>query len=101
MLPNEDGERPKVSIWKRLVPDFKTIFILWLPLFAITVAYGYYRGYPDMGLFALAMAVAVWSVCDTAVLTYRRFQEWRNQRLWKKASNPHRSANDDEPYGKS
>lgn len=99
MNPDEDPSAPKPSIWKLLVPDFKIIFRLWLPLFALAVWYGFYRNLPHLGLFAVAMAVALWSVCDTAVLTYRRFQEWRNQRLWKKASNPPDRPKDNQHHG--
>lgn len=100
MSPNEDPGRRRVSIWKLLVPDFKLIFSLWLPLFAVAVWYGFYRGYLDMGLFALAMAVSVWSVCDAAVLTCRRIQDWHNQRRLAESALPPDTSTDERPFGK-
>ena len=61
-------------LWKILVPDFKPTFILWMPCFAVALAWGIQHRYPDIFLFGLLMAVAVWSVCDAAVRLYRTIQ---------------------------
>lgn len=62
------------SRWGVLVPDFKLTFILWVPLFAVALAFGIMRRFPSIGLFAIAMAVGVWGVCDAGVRVYRKTQ---------------------------
>ena len=94
MKPDEASRPRKVPVWKQLVPDFKLIFRLWLPLFVVAVWFGIHRGYPDIGLFAVAMAVGVWSVCDAAVLTYRRILKYRYQRAYHRAFDEARKKND-------
>ena len=55
--------------WHRFfASDLKLTFILWLPTFAAILWLGIQRAFPDIVLFAIAMGLVVWSVCDAAVL---------------------------------
>ena len=76
----EDMRSQGDSLWKILVPDFKLTFILWLPLFALALAFGIQQRYPNLVLFSIAMAVGVWGVCDAAVIAYRKVREYRAQK---------------------
>jgi hypothetical protein len=47
------------SFWKMLVPDFKPTFILWIPCFAVALAWCLRHRYPDIFLCGLGLAIAV------------------------------------------
>ena len=57
--------------------DWKIVLTLALPVFAGTMWYGISRRFEDIGLYAVAMALASWSVAAHAVHTVRKWQEWR------------------------
>ncbi len=65
------------NIWKRLIADWKPTLLLALPMFALAMWFGISRGYQDIGLFAIAMALGTLHIADMAVLGFRKFREWR------------------------
>ena len=62
-----------------MIADWKRALLLALPLFIVAMWYGISQRFEDIGLFAVAMAVATFHVAEMALLTYRRFREWREQ----------------------
>lgn len=61
-----------------MAADWKLAVLLALPMFAVAMWFGVSRGYQDLGLFAVAMALGTLHVAEMAVLTFRRFREWRS-----------------------
>ena len=68
------------SGWSRFWPDFKVTFVLWLPIFAVVMWMGIQRGFQHIALFAIAMGLAVWSICDAAVLVFNNIRDWLAKR---------------------
>ena len=70
------------DIWRAITADWRTATLISLPIFVVAVWFGILRGYEHIGLFAVAMALAAWSVGDTAAGLVRRLREDRlkNQR---------------------
>lgn len=64
-------------ILKWFTSDWKIVLLLALPVFALAMWCGISRGYEDIGLYAVAMALASWGIGGWAVLTVRKWQEWR------------------------
>jgi hypothetical protein len=64
-------------IWNVFTTDWKFILVLWLPLFAIAMWFGFSRQYEDLGLFAVAMALGIWGLCGRAVFLWRKLREYR------------------------
>ena len=52
--------------------DLKLTCCLWLPSYLVAVLTAAQQGIRDLWLFAIAMALAVWSACDAAVLLIRK-----------------------------
>jgi hypothetical protein len=64
-------------IWKRVTADWNLAFLLALPMFAVTMWFGISRGYQDIGLFALLMALYTFHVAELTILAFRRIRELR------------------------
>jgi len=64
-------------ILKLFTADWKIVVILALPIFLAALWYGIAHRFEDMGLYAVAMALASWGVAGRAVFTVRKWQEWR------------------------
>lgn len=65
---------------KSLTADWKLASILALPMFAVAMWFGLSRGYEDIGLYALVMAVGTLHVAEMGVLSFRKLREWRARR---------------------
>ena len=63
--------------WKQLAADWKPALLLALPMFAVAMWFGISRGFPDIGWFAVVMGLGTLHVAEMAVITFRRFREWR------------------------
>ena len=61
-----------------MAADWKLAVLFALPMFAAAMWFGVSRGYQDLGLFAVAMALGTLHVAEMAVLGFRRFREWRS-----------------------
>ena len=59
--------------WKRITKDWKPILLISVLLFLPLMWLGT-RGYSDLWLFAIAMALGSWHVSEFAVLGYRRLR---------------------------
>jgi len=60
-----------------MVADWRLAIPLALPMFAVAMWFGISRGYQDIGLYAIAMALGTLHVAEMAVLSVRKFREWR------------------------
>jgi hypothetical protein len=69
-----------MHFWKHMAADWKPAVLVALPMFAVAMWFGVSRGYQDLGLYSLAMALGTLHVAEMAVLTARRFREWRSSR---------------------
>ena len=69
--------KPQHPILKLLTADWKLVLLLALPIFAAAMWYGLSHHFEDIGLFAVAMALASWGVAGRAVFTVRKWQQWR------------------------
>jgi hypothetical protein len=65
--------------WKHLAADWKPALLIALPMFAAAMWFGISRGYQDLGLFAVAMALGTLHIAEMAIITFRRFREWRSK----------------------
>jgi hypothetical protein len=65
--------------WQHMIADWKLALFLALPMFAVAMWYGISRGYEDIGLFAVAMALGTLHVAEMAVLGFRRLRELRHR----------------------
>jgi len=72
--------RRKHTKWKRIIPDWQPALVISLPFFILAMWFGIHRGYSDIGLYAIAMALGIWHVAEMAVMTYRKFAEYRRRR---------------------
>ena len=63
--------------WKRVTADCKLTLSFSLPIFAAAIWFGISRDYDDIGLFAVAMALAALSIGDAAAVLARRLRELR------------------------
>lgn len=66
--------------WRRMAADWKPAVLLALPMFAVAMWFGISRGYEDLGLFAVAMALGTLHLAEMAILCVRKFHEWRKRR---------------------
>ena len=66
------------NFWKHMAADWKPALLLALPMFAAAMWFGISRGYEDIGLFAVAMALGTLHVAEMSVLSIRRLREWRS-----------------------
>jgi uncharacterized membrane protein YfcA len=64
-----------IHFWKHMAADWKPAVLVALPMFAVAIWGGISRGYEDMGLFAVAMALGTLHVAEMAVLSFRRLRE--------------------------
>ena len=64
---------------KKFTSGWKLFLILWLPIFAATMWYGIAHDFQDIGLYAVAMALAAWGVAGWAIHTVNKWQEWRKK----------------------
>ena len=59
----------------------KFTLALWVPLFTVAMVLAAFDGMADLGLFAIAMGLALWGVCEAAALLWHHLQAWsRNRR---------------------
>ena len=58
--------------------DFRLTFFLWLPAYVLVMHAAIQRGLADIWLFAIAMAVAIWSACDAFTLLVRKVTQARD-----------------------
>lgn len=65
--------------WKQLTADWKVAVLLALPMFAAAMWFGVSRGYADLGLYSIVMALGTLHVAEMAIITARRFREWRSR----------------------
>jgi hypothetical protein len=63
-----------------MVADWKPALLLALPMFIAAMWFAISRNYEDIGLFAVAMALGTLHVAEMAVLTVRKFREWRRSK---------------------
>ncbi len=63
--------------WRAALGDWKTALVIALPIFAVAMCFGVSRGYDQIGLFAVAVAIGAWSVGDTAAGLFRKWREHR------------------------
>lgn len=66
------------NFWKRMAADWKPALLTALPMFALAMWFGISRGYQDIVLYAIAMALGTLHVAEMGVLAFRKFREWRN-----------------------
>lgn len=67
-------------ILRMFTADWKPVVILALPIFTAAMWYGLAHQYEDMGLYAVAMALASWGVAGRSVFAVRKWQEWRRMK---------------------
>ena len=68
------------SRWKLVIADWKPALVISLPLFIVAMWFGIHRGYSDIGLYAIAMALSIWHVAEMAVIAYHKLVEYRRRR---------------------
>lgn len=62
------------------VKDLRITFLLWVPLFLVAITAAILQGFQDIFLFAIAMGLALWAVCEAALLVYRKTQQYLRRR---------------------
>jgi len=62
-----------------MAADWKLAVLLALPMFTVAMWFGVSHGYQDLGLYSVAMALGTLHVAEMAVITARRFREWRSR----------------------
>ena len=72
--------KPKHPLLRLFTSDWKIVVLLALPIFAVAMWYGISHQYEDIGLYAVAMALASWGVSGWAVTVVRKWQEWRRMK---------------------
>jgi hypothetical protein len=65
--------------WKRITADWKLILFISILLFVPLMWLGISRGYSDLWLYAIAMALGSWHVSEFAVVGYRRLRGARSK----------------------
>ena len=68
-----------VGILKKFTSGWKLFIILWLPIFAATMWYGIahdFQATVNIGVYAVAMALAAWGIAGWAIHTVSKWQEW-------------------------
>ena len=70
----------KPRFLKSFASDWNPTLTLWLPLFAGLMWYGITRHFEDLGLYAVAMALAALGVSSNTVVVVRKWQEWRRSK---------------------
>jgi hypothetical protein len=63
--------------WKRLLKDWKLVLLMASPMFAVAMWFGISHGYQDIGLFGVAVALGTLHIAEMAILSVRKFREWR------------------------
>lgn len=71
--------KPRQHVWKQMADDWKSVLLLAMPMFLVAMWFGIERGYQDLGLFAVAMALGTLHVAEMGILSLRRFREWRGR----------------------
>jgi hypothetical protein len=65
------------NFWKSLAADWKLAALVAFPMFGVAMWFGISRGYEDIGLYAIVMALGTLHVGEMVIVTVRRFREWR------------------------
>jgi hypothetical protein len=65
------------NISRAMTADWKTAILISLPIFVVAMWFGISRGYDQIGLFAVAMALSAWSIGDMAASLVKRLREHR------------------------
>ena len=63
-----------------MVDDRRFTVALWVPLFTAVMVCAALEGFPDLWLFAVAMGLATWGVCDAAALLWHHLRAWQGAR---------------------
>lgn len=72
--------KQKSSFWRGYTEDWKPTLIIALPIFCFALWYATRRGYTNLFLYVVVIALASWHVAGMAVLTYRKFMAYRRQK---------------------
>jgi multisubunit Na+/H+ antiporter MnhG subunit len=77
-IQNVDHDRSShwpSNFWRQLIVDWKPTLLLALPVFIVAIWFGILRGFKDLGLFAVVMALASIHLAEMCLVTFRRLRE--------------------------
>jgi hypothetical protein len=71
--------KTKQNGWKHATAGWRPALVIALPIFILAMWFGIHQGFPDLGLFAVAVALGAFHVAGLTVNLLREIREHRHK----------------------
>ena len=65
--------------WKLFIGNWRPTLAIALPIFILAVGFGIWKGFPDLILYAIAMALGAWHIATFAVIFFEKLRLHQRQ----------------------
>lgn len=65
--------------WKRAFAGWRETLVIALPIFVLAMWFGIHLGFPDLGLYAVAVALGAWHIAGLTVGLLQKMREHRRK----------------------